>query len=215
MFKSVKSQINRMGYQVIKDLGRGHYSKVFLIRKDDSQYVFKFPEPGTTYCWDGEDYAPIWHKKHIEHVRREGEVLQRIKGVDGFPKLIESPELITPWSTDLKHRLQYVWGIIDGVSNPYKCDSTMPSTIQEFIDGNVLRVGDKIEGVENQKILIDAINALHEAKIAGLNLHPEHIIKTPSGKPYIIDVGHCVFEDHWRYEDNKDEDLIRLENILS
>jgi len=119
-----------------------------------------------------------------EHVVIENRVLDRMRGVEG---IVEKKSF---------HKLE---------------QDKFVALVRHYVEGEtIVSQG----GGFDRDILINAVKALHKNNIARLDLCPKNIIIDPSRKPWIIDLGFCVFAEDIDFLEVKRMDLKRLEYML-
>jgi len=129
------------------------------------------------------------YKWGYDHVITENKVLDRMRGVEG---IVEKKSF-----HELEHVLEH---------------ERLVALVRHYIEGEGIN---DHEGGFDGNVLINAVNALHENGIARLDLWETNIIIGLTGKPYLIDLGHCVFsEDGHLFRRGKQSDLGSLECML-
>jgi hypothetical protein len=195
--------------------------RVYKVKRDGQFFTVKLPTPA--YCGGREQY-----EQSLAHVIRENEVLQAVAGVDGIPKRIGF------------HELQE--GTLDAVMNfltrnGYRKNKVV-ALVKEYIEGwqrfyepeymNNGWMGDmdvaRSKGIDieqNAQVLFTAAHAIHAAGYVGVfsgeGVNPErNVITTPTGKPYIVDLGNVVREDEIgkeEFQKHKDLDERALDHL--
>lgn len=125
------------------------------------------------------------------HVMTENRVLDRVREIDGIAKKVSF------------HRLEDT------------ADRKLVALVKDYIEGK--RLSYDCGKITKPDILVDAVNALHECGVARLDLAGWNIIVDQTGKPYMVDLGLCIFEEEASkegFEMIKTHDLRRLDQIL-
>ena len=199
--------LKRKGYQIEKEISDGNFSRVLVVGKQDTdeKRIIKYPHPKIVL--DGLDIGngsiEILLSSRIKHIEDEIEALDKVKGIDGIAQKIGAFELPFHWAYSVDNLLRYDLLQWFSLSEPIEAVSftisdltefityqRIPVIVKEYIKGRSMKYGDKITGEENQRVLINAVKALHGQGILWNDPHPKNIVLTSSGKPYIIDLGY-------------------------
>lgn len=129
----------------------------------------------------------------FEHILNEQKVLKKVKGIEGIAQMLNF------------------------YKKPYQECYKIIAVIKEYIKGEMM--SKKISDTKNQKILEQAVKAIHKEGFVMLDLWEQNlIIERISEKPYIIDLGLAKSKKELTarlFESYKKHDLEDLERLLS
>jgi serine/threonine protein kinase len=109
-------------------------------------------------------------------------------------------------------------GDIDGIARKRSFhelengDLKLVALVKDYIPGENL----VDHGLPNWRDLGDAVKALHKNGIARLDINPRNVVVDPTGKPYLVDLGFCVFKEEvswWNFMCYKIKDSRKLRSL--
>jgi serine/threonine protein kinase len=169
-----KRLINALGYQIVNELWPSRL-KVYHVRNDLGDFVAKFPSKRG----NEEDMRQLFQERRALSYGKEIPGIPRLTGFydefdSSFPKLTTISKRKS--LADQRKRLIIV--------------------IRSYLEGEILKDGDKIKGQESQSLFNKTIQGLHKKGIARLDFKYSNILIDSSGRPCFIDLGDSAFSDY-------------------
>lgn len=203
-----KETVERFGYEYVNHLGSGKFGVASLVQRGDVEFTAKVVNPEQTKMYGSDCERRVLSadekRRHIEH---EGNVLWRIQGIDGTPRihsyLFKKGSRFGKW---LNHR---------------KGLDFLPSDhallLKQYIGGKAMEEWELVEETSQQIALEETVRSIHDAGVTGLDIHHENIIISNSGRPFLFDFGFSYIWKNTRsllFARSANNDLKRMEEMM-
>ncbi|MBM3199590.1 serine/threonine protein kinase [Candidatus Woesearchaeota archaeon] len=137
--------------------------------------------------------CPKKSKWSFDHILNEYRVLKKVKGVDGIAQMLEF------------------------YRQPCNGNDEIVAIVKQYLQGKRLTI--RISETNNQKIIEEAVKAVHKAGFVNIDLwYGNILVEEASKKPYIIDLGLVKSKKEVSsevFKEYKKKDLEDLEHLLT